>query len=593
MNRTSAAALCFLGILSASQVIAGTTNRIEGSVSSSVPEAKQAGSHSARSDFDTSRNSRKWQWRKITEGDGSSSFSTPVVGADGTVYIASENLYAYRPNGKLKWKLPIYNDQSSPAIARDGTIYSSGGDDGVYLFAISPSGVQKWKREAADVVVAPVIGIDGTIYFCSTDKKLYAWSRAGRLKWSFTAGGPLHGAPAIGANGAVYFGSADHNLYAVSSVGKLKWKFATGGQVFGTPAVGGNGVVYFGSDDHYLYAINPDGTLKWKFETGDSIDSGPAINADGSIYVGSWDGFLYAINSDGKLRWKFDTGNDIFASPAISADGTIYVGSSSWDGKLYALNPDGTLRWTFATDGPILKPPVVGKGGAVYVTTYNAIYGHGLHGTFYAIDSGRQVAHSSVHPTATSTVEPGIDSNESSNSMHGWLSYHDDQSGLSFRYPPSMRVIKRSPQKISELRSYSTFPNNLVSITDLAEGDDFLLYFSLFDNLKPDELIYDYRKNHDSGCGFAYHLQIDGHRALACANCTGVCRWDVHLYEPGRKCEIHVEKPVKMDGKNVPPLSDGAYLDGDFPLLSIIRTVHYEPSKGHAESVKAGELAPH
>ena len=135
--------------------------------------------------------------------------------------------------------------------------------------------------------------------------------------------------------------------------------------------------------------------------------------------------------------------------------------------------------------------------------------------------------------------------------------------------------------ELDRLRTYTPFPRSLISIVDLTYSEGSLVYFQVFGNLTPDEIVSNYRMNQGGACGYATHILIDGHKALACADCTGVCRWTVHLFEPGRECLIDVEMPVIVNSDGyVPPLDDGAYLKGDFPLLSIIRTVRCDPPKG-------------
>jgi outer membrane protein assembly factor BamB len=74
--------------------------------------------------------------------------SSPAVGADGTIYVGSEDAYALNSDGSLKWKFttsaPIVD--SSPAVGADGTIYI-GADHNVY--ALNPDGTQKWKLPPA------------------------------------------------------------------------------------------------------------------------------------------------------------------------------------------------------------------------------------------------------------------------------------------------------------------------------------------------------------------------------------------------------------------------------------------------------------
>ena len=73
-------------------------------------------------------------------------------------------LYAINPNGTQKWAFTtggwVY---SSPAIGADGTIYV--GSDDHKLYAVNPNGTQKWAFNTGIAVdSSPAIGADGTIY---------------------------------------------------------------------------------------------------------------------------------------------------------------------------------------------------------------------------------------------------------------------------------------------------------------------------------------------------------------------------------------------------------------------------------------------
>jgi large repetitive protein len=298
--------------------------------------------------------------------------SSPAIGADGTIYVGSDdhNLYAINPDGSQKWSFATGGwVDSSPAIGADGTIYV-GSDDNLY--AINPDGSQKWSFTTGGwVSSSPAIGADGTIYVGSHDHNLYAINPDGSQKWRFTTGGDVDSSPAIGGDGTIYVGSIDNKLYAINPDGSQKWSFTTGDYVYSSPAIGAGGTIYVGSYDYNLYAINPDGSQKWSFTTGGGIGSSPAIGADGTIYVGSGDDKLYAINPDGSQKWSFTTGRSVFSSPAIGADGTIYVGSGYMDRKLYAINPDGSQKWSFTTRGHVDSSPAIGADGTIYVGSWD------------------------------------------------------------------------------------------------------------------------------------------------------------------------------------------------------------------------------
>ena len=113
---------------------------------------------------------------------------------------------------------------SSPAIGADGTIYV--GSDDNNLYAIAPDGTMKWSFATGSYIESsPAIGLYGCIYVGSCDKKLYAINPDGSKKWSFLTGDYICSSPAIGADGTIYVGSYDKKLYAINTDGSQKWAF--------------------------------------------------------------------------------------------------------------------------------------------------------------------------------------------------------------------------------------------------------------------------------------------------------------------------------------------------------------------------------
>jgi large repetitive protein len=301
-------------------------------------------------------------------------YGSPVIGADGTVYVGSydSKLYALNPDGSMKWNYTTGNYiYGSPAVGADGTIYVGSYDK--KLYALNPDGSMKWNYTTGNYIYgSPAVGADGTIYIGSYDNKLYALDPNGTMKWNYTTGNHIYyGCPAIGSDETIYIGSYDKNLYALNPDGSMKWNFTTGNYIYGSASIGADGTVYVGSYDKKLYALDPNGTMKWNFTTGNYIYYGscPAISADGTIYIGSYDGKLYALNPDGSMKWNFTTGNRIYGSAAIGADGTIYIGS--YDKNLYALNTDGTLKWYYTTGNYIFGSPAIGSDGTLYIGSYD------------------------------------------------------------------------------------------------------------------------------------------------------------------------------------------------------------------------------
>ena len=266
--------------------------------------------------------------------------SSAVIGADGTIYIGSDDnsVYALNPDGSLKWNfLTGGHVSSTPAIGADGTIYVGCADYNIY--ALNPDGGPKWIYQTEHYVnSSPAIGADGTIYIGSIDGNIYALDPYGNPKWIYPTGSCIASTPAIGADGTIYVGSYDYYIYALKPDGSLKWEYKTEDFVSSSPAIGSDGTVYIGSDDYHIYAFSPNGDLKWKSLIGGTVQSAPVIGADGMIYVGSGDKNVYCLSPDGRVKWSYQTGKAIYSSPVIGADGTLYVGSC--DGKVYAFGID-------------------------------------------------------------------------------------------------------------------------------------------------------------------------------------------------------------------------------------------------------------
>ena len=329
------------------------------------------------------------RWRFVAGGQVRSS---PAIGADGTIYVGSDDnrLYAISRHGSLKWSFltggPV---ESSAAVGDDGTIYIGSLDGNVY--AIGPNGTESWTfPTGSGISSSPVIGPGGIIYI-NSGGVLYAINPDGTEKWTFSIGQSLFSFPAIGADGTIYvggqifvgYGSWPH-VFAINPDGTRQWALISFGGMPFAPAVGSDGTIYVSLLGDTVQAISPGGTTKWEFRTGGvRFTSSPAIGADGTIYVGARENRLYAINPDGTERWRFATSGRVESSPAVGADGTIYFGSGEdtstglGDNRVYALNPDGSEKWAFETGGEVGSSPAVGHDGAVYVGSED--------GTLYAI----------------------------------------------------------------------------------------------------------------------------------------------------------------------------------------------------------------
>jgi outer membrane protein assembly factor BamB len=367
----------------------------------------------------------KWTYNLKTEV-----FGSPVIGSDGTVYIGTLNgpdhdgdLYAFNPDGTLKWKYHTYGVMGAPTIGSDGTIYV-GGHWGM-LYAFNPNGTVKWtfdiyfsdtgniKTEGnlwdRTIYSSPAVGADGTIYIATYNGDgLYAINPDGTLKWKYRISNVMYSTPAIGSDGTIYLGDISFTFYAINPDGTLKWKYNANSQIYGSPAIGSDGTIYvgisgtFGSKQGQLIAFNPDGSIKWTYLADGEIWEDIKIGSDGTLYFGTRDGMsgngtygidrsFYAVNPDGTLKWKYKINGAYITGYFIGADGIIYVGSSDFyeNGDLYAFTPDGTVKWIYTAGGS----PAIGADGSLYFGSRD--------GNFYAIKDPAKI-------TITATPAGGI-----------------------------------------------------------------------------------------------------------------------------------------------------------------------------------------
>jgi len=149
-------------------------------------------------------------------------YSVVVSNALGTVESPSAKLTVRAPiPGRIQWEFKTGNVvSSSPAIGADGTVYVGSDDTKVYALD-GKIGAKQWQfQTGVDVYSSPAIGADGTVYVGSKDQKVYALDgKTGVKQWEFKTGGWVYFSPSIGADGTVYVGSYDNKVYALDGRG--------------------------------------------------------------------------------------------------------------------------------------------------------------------------------------------------------------------------------------------------------------------------------------------------------------------------------------------------------------------------------------
>ncbi|MGD9972971.1 MAG: PQQ-binding-like beta-propeller repeat protein, partial [Desulfatirhabdiaceae bacterium] len=289
--------------------------------------------------------------------------SSPAMDQNGNIYFSNDddrNLYALNPDGSLKWNIGVFGGgifRDTPVIGADGSIYIKNGDAGSsgMLTAIDQNGQIKWQFHAPNSL-GLAIGNDGTIYN-SQYSQLSAINPDGSLKWELFEEHALWWQPVVNSTGKIITGYYDHDENSELMVsldpdtGKVIWKKSVS-IVANAIAIGNLNQIYVVSTDGGLYAFDENGSDLWVNTDVSFSTKGLAIADDGTIYA---DG--RALTSSGTVKWT----GDWWGIPAIGKDGVVYV--SGRDG-LNALNPDGSLAWKYTGIGN--SNPIIGNNGILY-----------------------------------------------------------------------------------------------------------------------------------------------------------------------------------------------------------------------------------
>jgi outer membrane protein assembly factor BamB len=203
---------------------------------------------------------------------GDQTFLSPSVATDGTIYIGSHDgqlLFAINPDGSEKWRYDIGPPGDSAAIGADGTVYIASYN----LFAFSEKGTNLWLTSTNSFSgSSPVIGKDGTIYIaCNADMSLYSIKPTGEVNWhvlptTIGAYSNVTTCAAIDASGLIYYCNSN-KVYAITPSGNVQWMFTSpsGFAQRVSPAIGPDGTIYavFGNTLYAIAGTNALGNTPW------------------------------------------------------------------------------------------------------------------------------------------------------------------------------------------------------------------------------------------------------------------------------------------------------------------------------------------
>ncbi len=358
------------------------------------------------------------QWTALL-GGAVKGGSSPAVSPDGsTVYMLRSlsgsdlaALYAYNTSdGQVKWTLDLSVAMSgtsataqakdvfsSPSVGADGTIYmivrdlqSTTKERGVYVIAANPNGSLKWAKKGGVsgtnlYAITPAIDASGNIIVATRGNEVWKFTPAGESSVFATDGVGVTAGMTVSKSGVTY-GAANgaNGFFAIDiNAGTPLWKYNTdfggaadaftGALRSAQAAIDADGTVYFVTDagaGGQIIAFNPAGSVKWIHQTAGAIpDGGVVIAEDGTIYsnggMAPAEGII-ALNSDGSLKWTFATKGNVQTSPVLDNRGYIHVIDAS--ANYYVVKPDGTLLAEAALGQSCISAPVMDASGRLYVT---------------------------------------------------------------------------------------------------------------------------------------------------------------------------------------------------------------------------------
>ena len=156
-------------------------------------------------------------------------------------------------------------------------------------------------------------------------------------------------------------------------------------------------------------------------------------------------------------------------------------------------------------------------------------------------------------------------------STQGWVLYRNAATGLTFRYPPSLRIQERNVQEFGLPDAEQIV--DLVGDTEMNPGT-VVLRFIVQRGMPTPQTVAARSRSLRKSCKSVTPMPIDGHQAFVCVY-TGraAIHWEIEVLEP-RQCTI-LSLLAGADSYQADPPPH----DGTFPILSIIKTVHFESPK--------------
>jgi outer membrane protein assembly factor BamB len=301
----------------------------------------------------------------------------PAVGADGTIYVATNSgtLYALDPtSGSNRWTFnggkPIGGEadlSTTPLVLPSGDVLWPG--PGNTLFELSTTGALLWSKEFSTKPLSPTIS-GNRVYVEQMGGTLSAFDTSTttpQLAWSLKVGASSYGSPEVAPNRTIVT-TADRHIIDVSDEGtraSIVWRYTTTAAIEVSASVGTDGTIVAGTNDRFVYALKPNGALKWRSGLGTESYSSSSVSG-GLAYYGDNSGALHVVREQNGTPVATDHGvKGLWAAQAIDSRGDVYFGTQGR--HIYGFGPHGRGLFDLSASGPIDSYPALTANGVLII----------------------------------------------------------------------------------------------------------------------------------------------------------------------------------------------------------------------------------
>lgn len=266
-------------------------------------------------------------WRLLLRSPGGVARS-PLPLNNGLLYFGATDGQLYcvdQSSGKTIWQQSIGDSDATEASCSEAEdlIFAIGNnrDQTSSCVAMNPTtGESAWETILSASCHLSGLAVSEDRVITSVDPGCLSAleSKTGRVCWSLTTDGPIHGY-LVAEDDLCFFGTLNGWCQAVDvRSGILRWKRHLADQLFVCPAVHGNNVLVPGAT--HLVAMRTDtGEVVWIAPTPARMMGVVIDEASHTCIGGSEAGYVCAYDLDtGKQRWRIRLGTPIRSVPAVS-----------------------------------------------------------------------------------------------------------------------------------------------------------------------------------------------------------------------------------------------------------------------------------